>query len=72
MGILFSARLAFLKQVKPTVRLLKKTLIDTGRTGITCLATGFYPKHINLTILSHVQQADEQITGDLLPNGDET
>lgn len=61
-----------LRKVKPTARLFKKTLIDSGRTRITCLATGFYPRHINLTILSNDKEADEQVTGNLLPNGDET
>ncbi|XP_073728308.1 major histocompatibility complex class I-related gene protein-like [Misgurnus anguillicaudatus] len=61
-----------MRKVKPTVRLFKKTLIDSGRTRITCLATGFYPRHINLTILSNGKEADEQIIGNLLPNGDET
>ncbi|XP_073728343.1 antigen-presenting glycoprotein CD1d-like [Misgurnus anguillicaudatus] len=61
-----------LRKVKPTARLFKKTLIDSGRTRITCLATGFYPCHINLTILSNDKEANEQVTGNLLPNGDET
>ncbi|KAL0169109.1 hypothetical protein M9458_033705, partial [Cirrhinus mrigala] len=39
-----------------------------------CLATGFYPRHINLTMLRDGQPvADHEITGgDLLPNGDGT
>ncbi|KAL0155800.1 hypothetical protein M9458_050063, partial [Cirrhinus mrigala] len=39
-----------------------------------CLATGFYPSHINLTLYRDGQPvADHEITGgDLLPNGDGT
>ncbi|XP_031425993.1 major histocompatibility complex class I-related gene protein-like isoform X2 [Clupea harengus] len=63
-----------LKKVKPRVRLLQKTLTDSGGAKVTCLATGFYPRHINLTLLRDGQPvSDHQITGgELLPNGDET
>ncbi|XP_048098821.1 major histocompatibility complex class I-related gene protein-like isoform X3 [Alosa alosa] len=63
-----------LKKVKPRVRLLQKTLPDSGGPKVTCLATGFYPRHINLTLLREGQSvSDHQITGgELLPNGDET
>ena len=46
----------------------------SGWDGVTCLATGFYPRHINLTILRDGQPVpDHLITGgDLLPNGDGT
>ncbi|KAG5281539.1 hypothetical protein AALO_G00073410 [Alosa alosa] len=63
-----------LKKVKPRVRLLQSE--KKGSTGVllTCLATGFYPRHINLTLLRDGQSvSDHQITGgELLPNGDET
>ncbi len=41
---------------------------------MSCLATGFYPRHINLTLFRDEQPvADHEITGgDLLPNGDGT
>ena len=41
---------------------------------MTCLATGFYPRHINLTLLRDGQPvSDHQITGgELLPNLDGT
>ncbi|KAL2092162.1 hypothetical protein ACEWY4_011960 [Coilia grayii] len=41
---------------------------------VTCLAAGFYPRHINLTLLRDGQPVpDHQITGgELLPNADET
>ncbi|XP_041956550.1 uncharacterized protein LOC121715171 isoform X4 [Alosa sapidissima] len=61
-------------EVKPRVRLLQSE--KKGSTGVllTCLATGFYPRHINLTLLRDGQSvSDHQITGgELLPNGDET
>ncbi|XP_063051586.1 major histocompatibility complex class I-related gene protein-like [Engraulis encrasicolus] len=60
-------------KVKPRIRLLQKTLGSEG-IRVTCLATGFYPRHINLTLLRDGQPVpDHQITGgELLPNGDET
>ena len=60
--------------VKPRVRLLQKTLPDSGGAKVTCLATGFYPRHINLTLLRDGQPvSDHQITGgELLPNLDGT
>ncbi|XP_063051959.1 major histocompatibility complex class I-related gene protein-like [Engraulis encrasicolus] len=60
--------------VKPRVRLLQKRLPDSGGVRVTCLATGFYPRHINLTLLRDGQPVpDHQISGgELLPNGDET
>ncbi|XP_062399801.1 major histocompatibility complex class I-related gene protein-like [Sardina pilchardus] len=60
--------------VKPRVRLLQKTLPDSSGAKVTCLATGFYPRHINLTLLRDGQSvSDHQVTGgELLPNGDET
>ncbi|XP_063050598.1 major histocompatibility complex class I-related gene protein-like [Engraulis encrasicolus] len=63
-----------LRKVKPRVRLLQKRLPDSGEVRVTCLATGFYPRHINLTLLRDGQPVpDHQITGgELLPNGDET
>ncbi|XP_048100282.1 major histocompatibility complex class I-related gene protein-like isoform X2 [Alosa alosa] len=63
-----------LKKMKPRVRLLQKTLPDSGGAKVTCLATGFYPRHINLTLHRDGQPvSDHQITGgELLPNGDET
>ncbi len=41
---------------------------------MSCLVTGFYPRHINLTLFRDEQPvADHEITGgDLLPNGDGT
>ncbi len=41
---------------------------------MSCLVTGFYPRHINLTLFRDGQPvADHEITGgDLLPNADGT
>ncbi|KAL2103372.1 hypothetical protein ACEWY4_000240 [Coilia grayii] len=62
------------RKVKPRVRLLQRALPDNGGVKVTCLATGFYPRHINLTLLRDGQPVpDHQITGgELLPNGDGT
>ncbi|XP_036423930.1 major histocompatibility complex class I-related gene protein-like [Colossoma macropomum] len=62
------------RKVKPRVRLIQKRHSVSGWDGVTCLATGFYPRHINLTILRDGQPVpDHLITGgDLLPNVDGT
>ena len=64
----------FLPAVKPRVRLIQKRRSVSGWDGVTCLATGFYPRHINLTILRDGEPVSDQLTtgGDLLPNGDGT
>ncbi|XP_048066845.1 class I histocompatibility antigen, F10 alpha chain-like isoform X2 [Megalobrama amblycephala] len=63
-----------MRKVKPRVRLMKKTLPDSQGLRISCLATGFYPRHINLTLFRDDQPVDDdQITGgEILPNGDRT
>ncbi|XP_048066600.1 major histocompatibility complex class I-related gene protein-like isoform X2 [Megalobrama amblycephala] len=63
-----------MRKVKPRVRLMKKTLPDSQGLRISCLATGFYPRHINLTLFRDDQPVDDdQITGgEILPNGDGT
>ncbi|XP_050958448.1 zinc-alpha-2-glycoprotein-like [Labeo rohita] len=60
--------------VKPRVRLIQKTSSDYGGFCVSCLATGFYPRHINLTLFRDGQPvAEHEITGgDLLPSGDGT
>nr|XP_021326457.1 major histocompatibility complex class I-related gene protein-like [Danio rerio] len=60
-------------KVKPRVRLIQKAS-DSGGFQVSCLATGFYPRHINLTLLRDGQPvSDHEVTGgDLLPNGDGT
>ncbi|KAK9952141.1 hypothetical protein ABG768_017997, partial [Culter alburnus] len=59
---------------KPRVRLIQKANSDSGEFRVSCLATGFYPRHINLTLFRDGQPvSDHEITGgDLLPNGDGT
>ncbi|XP_067250022.1 zinc-alpha-2-glycoprotein-like [Chanodichthys erythropterus] len=63
-----------MRKVKPRVRLMRKTLTDSQGLQISCLATGFYPRHINLTLFRDDQLVDDdQITGgEILPNGDGT
>lgn len=60
--------------VKPRVRVIKGYCREAGAVQITCLATGFYPRHINLTLLQDGQPVNEErITGgELLPNPDGT
>lgn len=57
----------------PNSRLFRKAS-DSGGFRVSCLATGFYPRHINLTLLRDGQPvSDHEVTGgDLLPNGDGT
>ncbi|XP_048067414.1 major histocompatibility complex class I-related gene protein-like isoform X2 [Megalobrama amblycephala] len=63
-----------MRKVKPRVRLMRKTLTDSQGLQMSCLATGFYPRHINLTLFRDDQPVDDdQITGgEILPNGDGT
>ncbi|XDV48806.1 hypothetical protein PO909_018170 [Leuciscus waleckii] len=63
-----------MRKVKPRVRLMRKKLPDAQGLQISCLATGFYPRHINLTLFRDDQPVDDdQITGgQILPNGDGT
>uniref|UniRef100_A0A3B4DF13 Si:ch211-147g22.4 n=1 Tax=Pygocentrus nattereri TaxID=42514 RepID=A0A3B4DF13_PYGNA len=62
------------RRVKPRVRLIQRRRFVSGWDGVTCLATGFYPRHINLTIFRDGQPVPDHLTtgGDLLPNGDGT
>ncbi|XP_026063419.1 major histocompatibility complex class I-related gene protein isoform X1 [Carassius auratus] len=61
-------------KVKPRVRVIKRYRREAGGVQMTCLATGFYPRHINLTLLQDGQPVNEErITrGALLPNPDGT
>nr|XP_055048489.1 hereditary hemochromatosis protein homolog isoform X2 [Misgurnus anguillicaudatus] len=56
--------------VKPKVHIIQ----TLSGSRVMCLATGFYPRHINLTLFRDGQQvSDDDITGgDLLPNDDGT
>ncbi|XP_026118064.1 hereditary hemochromatosis protein homolog [Carassius auratus] len=53
---------------------MRKTLTYSQGLQISCLATGFYPRHINLTLFRDGQPVDDDhITGgEILPNGDGT
>uniref|UniRef100_A0A8C1CS93 Major histocompatibility complex class I LBA n=1 Tax=Cyprinus carpio carpio TaxID=630221 RepID=A0A8C1CS93_CYPCA len=63
-----------MRKVKPRVRLMKKTLTDSQGLQISCLATGFYPRHINLTLFRDGQPVEDDLItgGQILPNGDGT
>uniref|UniRef100_A0A672ZVW6 Hereditary hemochromatosis protein homolog n=1 Tax=Sphaeramia orbicularis TaxID=375764 RepID=A0A672ZVW6_9TELE len=58
-----------MRRVRPRVHFLMKQVV--GGAQLTCLATDFYPRHINLTLLRNGQAVDEdQLTGGtVLPNG---
>ncbi|KAI1901761.1 hypothetical protein AGOR_G00037730 [Albula goreensis] len=62
------------RKVRPRVRVIQKTHRASGDVQVSCLATGFYPRHINMTLLRDGQAIPEEelIVGDLLPNGDGT
>ncbi|XP_035238179.1 class I histocompatibility antigen, F10 alpha chain-like [Anguilla anguilla] len=63
-----------LRKERPKVRLIQKTCRETGVVKVSCLATGFYPRHINLTMLRDDRPIpdEELIFGEVLPNGDGT
>nr|XP_029477975.1 uncharacterized protein LOC115102303 isoform X2 [Oncorhynchus nerka] len=48
-----------MRKVRPRVRLISKESTDTAGAKITCLAFGFYPRHINLTLLRDGQPVAE-------------
>ncbi|KAG7458993.1 hypothetical protein MATL_G00226500 [Megalops atlanticus] len=62
------------RKVHPRVRVIHKQDRDTGWMEVTCLATGFYPRHINMTLQRNSQPVpDQELTrGETLPNGDGT
>ncbi|KAJ8334783.1 hypothetical protein SKAU_G00404220 [Synaphobranchus kaupii] len=61
-------------EVRPRIRVMLKTHPESGAQQVSCLATDFYPRHINMTLLRDGQTVPEEslITGELLPNGDGT
>uniref|UniRef100_A0A8C2CE72 Ig-like domain-containing protein n=1 Tax=Cyprinus carpio TaxID=7962 RepID=A0A8C2CE72_CYPCA len=71
-GYLKKRRTQIYRKVNPKVRLIQKEL--SSGFHVSCLATGFYPRHINLTLFRDGQPvSDHEITGgDLLPNADGT
>ncbi|KAM6910507.1 BOLA class I histocompatibility antigen, alpha chain BL3-6-like [Xenentodon cancila] len=58
-----------MRRVRPRLRLVSQPLV--GGAQITCLATDFYPRHINLTLLRDGEPVDEDkmTVGSVLPNG---
>ncbi|KAL4593418.1 class I histocompatibility antigen, F10 alpha chain-like, partial [Arapaima gigas] len=56
------------------VRVTQRTEAHSGRTQVSCLATGFYPRRINVTLLRDGRPVpDQELTGgQALPNGDGT
>ncbi|XP_036372273.1 major histocompatibility complex class I-related gene protein-like [Megalops cyprinoides] len=60
------------RKVHPRVRVIHKQDRDTGGMEVTCLATGFYPRQINMTLQKNGQPVpDQELTrGEPLPNGD--
>ncbi|XP_071237091.1 major histocompatibility complex class I-related gene protein-like [Salvelinus alpinus] len=61
-----------MRKVPPRLRLIKKE-VSVG-LQVSCLAFGFYPRHINLTLLRDGQPVTEQelTGGQVLPSGDGT
>ncbi|XP_076872708.1 DLA class I histocompatibility antigen, A9/A9 alpha chain-like isoform X3 [Brachyhypopomus gauderio] len=63
-----------MRQEKPIVRLFQKAATDSGGVLLTCLATGFYPRHLNLTLIRDGQPVPEEdlMGGEVVPNADGT
>ncbi|XP_018590056.1 class I histocompatibility antigen, F10 alpha chain-like [Scleropages formosus] len=63
-----------LRKERPRVRVIRKTEPDSGRTRVSCVATGFYPRRVNVTLLRDDRPVpDRELTGgEVLPNGDGT
>ncbi|XP_045546332.1 hereditary hemochromatosis protein homolog [Salmo salar] len=61
-----------MRKVPPSVTLVKKEVYR--RFQVSCLVFGFYPRHINLTLLRDGQPvAEQELTGgEVLPSGDGT
>ncbi|KAM8853341.1 hereditary hemochromatosis protein homolog [Synchiropus picturatus] len=57
------------RRVRPRLRVFSRQ--GKGGALLTCLATDFYPRHINLTLLRDGQQVEEDqlSVGPVLPNG---
>ncbi|KAM9722845.1 class I histocompatibility antigen, B alpha chain-like [Menidia menidia] len=67
--LLESEKHLVMRRVRPRVRLLTKQVV--GGAQLTCLATDFYPRHINLTLRRDGDPVDaDRLSGGLvLPNG---
>ncbi|XP_062385122.1 class I histocompatibility antigen, F10 alpha chain-like isoform X2 [Sardina pilchardus] len=56
----------------PKVRLFAKAAESSNTLKLTCMATGFYPKEIDITILKGNKVVKKGDLRDVLPNGDGT
>ncbi|XP_062385630.1 class I histocompatibility antigen, F10 alpha chain-like isoform X2 [Sardina pilchardus] len=56
----------------PKVRLFAKAAGSSNTLKLTCMATGFYPKDIDITILKGKEVMKKGDLRDVLPNGDGT
>ncbi|XP_061574067.1 hereditary hemochromatosis protein homolog [Cololabis saira] len=67
--VLESNKHLVMRRVRPRLRLLSQP--GVGGAQITCLATDFYPRHINLTLLRDGEPVNEEemTVGSVLPNG---
>ncbi|XP_048849271.1 major histocompatibility complex class I-related gene protein-like isoform X2 [Brienomyrus brachyistius] len=63
-----------MRRERPRIRVIQKSDPGTGGAQVCCLATGFFPRHINMTLLRDGQPLPEQdlTGGEVLPNGDGT
>ncbi|XP_063041177.1 uncharacterized protein LOC134436081 [Engraulis encrasicolus] len=61
-----------LKEHPPKVYLFAKNGRPHGKYQLTCLATGFYPKDMTISILKKDWPEKDGHPSDVLPNGDET
>ncbi|XP_063041175.1 class I histocompatibility antigen, F10 alpha chain-like [Engraulis encrasicolus] len=60
------------KHYRPKVYLFARNGRPHGRYQLTCLATGFYPKDIKISILKNDWPEKDGHPSDILPNGDGT
>uniref|UniRef100_A0A8C7IBC0 Ig-like domain-containing protein n=1 Tax=Oncorhynchus kisutch TaxID=8019 RepID=A0A8C7IBC0_ONCKI len=69
---LYENKNVVMRKVPPRLRLIKKEV--SGGFQVSCLAFGFYPRHINMTLLRDGQPvAEQELTGgEVLPSGDGT
>ncbi|XP_069055020.1 BOLA class I histocompatibility antigen, alpha chain BL3-7-like [Lepisosteus oculatus] len=71
---LLQERNRLMRRVKPKVRVFQKKSGVSGGTEVVCLATGFYPRAVEVTVLrdGHPIPEQELRGGEVLPNGDGT
>ncbi|KAL2079894.1 hypothetical protein ACEWY4_023687 [Coilia grayii] len=59
-----------LKSYPPKVHIFAKNGREPGKYLLTCMATGFYPKDIKMSILKNDWREKDGHEADVLPNGD--